>query len=373
MILPGAMLGMLGGGQLGRFFVLAARQMGYRVMVLDADPHSPAGQLADVHLQAGYDDPAALDRIAAQCAVATTEFENVPAQTLDWLAEKIPVYPSADAVRVAQNRLREKRFVREAGLETARFAAVSGPADFAEAAAQTGFPAILKTTELGYDGKGQRVLESADQLPQAFAALGEVECILEARVSLAREISVVVARDASGGVSAFPVAENVHRHGILHRSRAPAACGDALTQAAQDGAKKLAAALDYVGVLAVEYFETTDHRLLVNEIAPRTHNSGHYTLDACATSQFEQQLRMICGLGHGDTRLLAPVVMINLLGDLWSEQQPPAWAVLLEAPDVKLHLYGKREARPGRKMGHFNVLGEDQPPVERAEALFERL
>ncbi len=364
---------MLGGGQLGRFFTIAARQMGYRVAVLDADPDSPAGALADLHLRAGYDDEQALERLASECSVVTTEFENVPASTLAFLAERVAVHPSASAVAVTQNRLREKQFVNQVGAATARFAAVRGADDFEAAGEAVDFPAILKTAELGYDGKGQAVVDSAADLPSAFADLGGVECVLEERVALRRELSVVVARDARGQRSSFPVAENEHRNGILHRSVAPAGCPPVVAEEARFTAGRIADALDYVGVMAVEFFETEDSRLLVNEIAPRTHNSGHYSLDACVTSQFEQQLRMICGLAHGDTRLLSPVVMLNLLGDLWRGGDPD-FGRLLSEPALKLHLYGKREARPGRKMGHFNLLGDDAEALaEQAEALFEAL
>ncbi len=373
MILPGATLGMLGGGQLGRFFVIAARQMGYRVMVLDADPSSPAGALADAHLRAGHDDERALARLADECSVVTTEFENIPASALAFLAERVPVFPAPDAVAVSQNRLREKRFVNRIGASTATFAPVRGAEDFATAGASVGFPAILKTTELGYDGKGQVVVDSEDGLADAFAALGGVECVLEEKLDLLRELSVIVARDANGQRSALPVAENEHRNGILHRSMLPASCSPVVAEEARFTAGRIADALDYVGVLAVEFFETRDGRLLVNEIAPRTHNSGHYSLDACVTSQFEQQLRMLCGLAHGDTRLLSPVVMINLLGDLWDDGDPD-FGRLLKEPSLKLHLYGKREARPGRKMGHFNLLGDDPRELAaQAEALFQAL
>ena len=364
---------MLGGGQLGRYFTIAARNIGYRVMVLDADPQSPAGQLADVHLQADYDDAAALAQIAEQCAVATIEFENVPAAALEQLAKSIPVYPSVRAVKIAQNRIREKTFIRKAGLQTAEFAPIKSLDDIEAAAQAVPFPAILKTAELGYDGKGQVQLESADQLAAAFQSTGGVACVLEERVQLLREISVVVGRDASGQCKTFPVAENEHRNGILHCSVAPASCSEMTAKIARSAAIKLADALDYVGVLAVEFFETSEHRVLINEIAPRTHNSGHYTLDACATSQFEQQLRMVCGLPHGDMRLLSPVAMVNLLGDVWQNGEPN-WENLLADGDVKLHLYGKQEARTGRKMGHINLLSDSVTGLaERAESLFESL
>lgn len=364
---------MLGGGQLGRYFTIAARNMGYKVMVLDADPLSPAGQLADFHLQAGYDDAAALAQMAEQCDVATIEFENVPASVLERLAKSIPVYPSVSAVKVAQNRIREKTFIRKAGLQTAAFAEISALDDIQQASESVPFPAILKTSELGYDGKGQVQVASFDQLVNAFKSTGGVPCVLEERVNLLREISVVVGRNAAGHSQCFPVAENDHRSGILHCSIVPASCSEMTAKIARAAAMKLADALDYVGVMAVEFFETTEHRVLVNEIAPRTHNSGHYTMDACATSQFEQQVRMVCGLAHGSTQLLSPVAMVNLLGDVWKEGEPN-WGSLFADPDAKLHLYGKQSARPGRKMGHINLLGKRVDGLaENAESLFKLL
>ncbi len=373
MILPGATLGMLGGGQLGLYFTLAARNMGYKVMVLDADPQSPAGQLADIHLQAGYDDSAALAQMAKQCDVATIEFENVPASALELLAKSIPVYPSVSAVKVAQNRIREKTFIRQAGLQTAVFAEISSLDDIPQVTESVPFPAILKTSELGYDGKGQVLVASPGQLAEAFISTGSVPCVLEEQVNLLREISVVVGRDAAGRSKCFPVAKNDHRNGILHCSIVPASCSEMTAKIARAAAMKLADALDYVGVMAVEFFETVEHRVLVNEIAPRTHNSGHYTMDACATSQFEQQVRMVCGLPHGSTQLLSPVVMVNLLGDVWQGGEPN-WENLFADPDAKLHLYGKQSARPGRKMGHINLLGKRVDGLtQSAESLFESL
>jgi 5-(carboxyamino)imidazole ribonucleotide synthase len=373
MILPDATLGVVGGGQLGRMFTAAARTMGYQVIVLDPDPHSPAAALADRHLQADYADTAALEALGRACAAVTTEFENVPARSLELLAELCPVRPSAHAVAIVQDRIREKTFLRDQGLPTAPFEAVFRPEGLARALADVGAPALLKRAALGYDGKGQAVVDTEPEGLAAFEAMGGVPCVLERRVDLAVELSVVLARDAQGRITAFPVAENAHANGILDTSVVPARVPDTLARRTEEMARAVAEALDYCGVMAVEFFVTTGDELLINEIAPRPHNSGHYTLDACATSQFEQQVRMLCGLPAGDPRLLTPVVMVNLLGDLW-QHGTPAWDALLGDRRVKLHLYGKREARGGRKMGHFNLLDTD---IERALAdarvLFQRL
>jgi len=369
MILPGATLGMLGGGQLGRMFTVAARTLGYRVMVLDPDPNSPAGRIADEHIHAAYSDTWALEQMGKSCAVVTTEFENISADVLSQLSEFCPVRPSANAVKIAQNRIREKTFIRDVGLATAAFATVSCENDIQAACETVNFPAILKRAELGYDGKGQLVVEDADHVASAFLGLGKLPCVLEEKIDLEKEISVILGRNVHGDSQCFPIAENLHRQGILHSTTVPAAVDQALLDEAEAAAIRLADALDFCGVMAVEFFISTSGDLLVNEIAPRTHNSGHYTLDACVTSQFEQQVRMVCDLPFGDTRLLSPVAMINLLGDVWEGSTPP-WNVLLSDPDVKLHLYGKQEARPGRKMGHFNYLGEDRI---HAEKLFSEL
>jgi 5-(carboxyamino)imidazole ribonucleotide synthase len=355
MIFPDAMLGMLGGGQLGRMFTLAAHSMGYRVTVLDPDPLSPAGAIADVHLKAAYQDVEALQQLADTCEAVTTEFENVPADSLRWLANHCAVRPAGDAVAIAQDRAREKNFVRACGIEVAPFAVIEQPADLDRADAKL-FPGILKRARFGYDGKGQARVADAAEARRAFAAMGGETCVLERRIELACEISAVVARGADGAGLAFPVAENRHRNGILDVSIVPARVSPELARRAADWALKIAGKLDYCGVLAVEFFVTRSGELLVNEMAPRPHNSGHYSIDACMTSQFEQQVRTLCGLPLGDTRLLSPVVMVNLLGEAW-RQGAPAWERVLALPEAKLHLYGKHEARPGRKMGHYCVLG----------------
>ena len=356
-ILPPSTLGMLGGGQLGRMFVIAARTMGYDVIVLDPDPNSPAGGVASQHLSRVYDDTAALDYLAQHCAVVTTEFENIPALTLAYLAKSVTVHPSANVMHIAQHRKLEKQFFREQGLDTADFIALENEADL-ELARDFTFPSILKTATLGYDGKGQVNCEQFDDLEPAFEQVGRKHCVLEQRIDLACEVSVVLGRSTAGDVTCFPIAENSHANGILDVTMVPASISTALAEKVVDAATRIANGLDYCGVLAVEFFISTDDRVLVNEMAPRPHNSGHYTLDACATSQFEQQLRMVCGLPAGSCKLHSPVAMWNLLGDIWPEGGTPEWNAVLDLELAKLHLYGKTEARPGRKMGHVNCLGE---------------
>ena len=356
-ILPGATLGILGGGQLGRMFTIAARTMGYRVMVLDPDGASPAGQMADVHLQADYADHAALKQLGAACAAVTTEFENVPAASLIELASHCRVSPGAAAVAIVQDRSHEKSWLADNGFATAPFALVYSEGDLDAALADTGTPALLKVSRFGYDGKGQARVGTLDEARAAFREFGGQPCVLEGFVELEREVSVVLARDDAGECALFPLAENRHDNGILDVSIVPARVPDSLAAQARDTARAVADRLGYVGVMAVEFF-VAGGRLMVNEIAPRPHNSGHYTLDACVTDQFEQQVRALCGLPLGDPRLLSPVVMVNLLGDRW-RSGGPHWGALLAHPAIKLHLYGKQAARPGRKMGHFNVLDAD--------------
>jgi 5-(carboxyamino)imidazole ribonucleotide synthase len=358
MIVPDSVLGVLGGGQLGRMFTIAARSMGYRVWVLDPDPHSPAGSMADRHIQAGYRDAAALVEMGAGCAAVTTEFENVPAETLEFLEARLPVRPGSAAVAIARDRIREKTFIREQGLATAPFVPIQRREELEPAYAQLSMPALLKTAQLGYDGKGQVPVTSLAEAQQGFTQLQEAPCVLEQRVELALELSVILARSASGETALFPVSENVHAGGILDTTFVPARVPAAVAEQATGMARALADAMDYCGVLAVEFFLAGDGQLLINEMAPRPHNSGHYTVDACLTSQFEQQVRTLCGLPPGATTLLSPVVMVNILGDLWDPDTPP-WQQLLSHPQAKLHLYGKRHARPGRKMGHFNCLADD--------------
>lgn len=358
MILPGATLGLLGGGQLGRMFTAVARTRGYEVMVLDPDPASPAAQFASEHLCADYGDTAALDRLAGRCAAVTVEFENVPATVLERLVQRCVVRPGSRALAVCQERIAEKGFLQESGFPTARHEAVRSAADLERALDRIGMPALLKSSRLGYDGKGQHAVNAREEAAVAFAALGERECVLEERIDLATEVSVVLARGADGTVVPFPVSENTHRNGILDTSLVPARIPEALAGQATRMAGEIAAALDYVGVLAVEFFIDRAGRLLVNELAPRPHNSGHYTMDACLVSQFEQQLRALCGLPLGDPGLVRAAAMVNILGDLW-EGGEPDWSAVLAAPDARLHLYGKREPRRGRKMGHYTCLADN--------------
>ncbi|MEW5893541.1 MAG: 5-(carboxyamino)imidazole ribonucleotide synthase [Pseudomonadota bacterium] len=360
-LLPGATLGVLGGGQLGRMFTIAARTMGYRVVVFDPDITSPAGQMADEHLCADYRDPHALQRMAQACDAVTTEWENVPAESLAFLSQRCPVAPSAACLAIAQDRLAEKTRAQTFGCDTAPFANIEDAGDLVHAWSMIGAPALLKTRRLGYDGKGQARVNSLDELVAAFEQLGSVPCLLEGFLPLEREVSVVLARNAQGEVAVYPVAENQHRHGILDISIVPARVPEAIAAKARDMARRIAQGLDYVGVLAVEFFVLEDGRIVFNEMAPRPHNSGHYTLDATVCDQFEQQVRALAGLPLGDTRLLTPVVMVNLLGDIWAHG--PRWLELFKHPGVQLHLYGKTEARPGRKMGHYNCLA---PTLEAA-------
>ena len=353
-----AMLGMLGGGQLGRFFVIAAHELGYQVTVLDPDKNSPAGKIADVHLCAHYDDEAALKKMSATCQAVTTEFENVPANTLEKLALTTTVHPNASCVAVAQHRVLEKTFIKEAGLPVAPFAVINVATDLPNDAS-TLYPAILKVARFGYDGKGQARVKNQAEAQQAFAEFKQESCVLEQMLPLDLEVSVVLARDAIGNIAAFPTVENSHLNGILDISIAPARCSEVLKANAQILAKKLAEKLDYVGVLAVEFF-VVGNQLLVNEIAPRPHNSGHYTIDACVTNQFEQQVRAITGLPLGDASLHSDAVMVNILGDSWYDAKgnvlEPAWNKALNHTNLKLHLYGKHEPRKARKMGHFTVV-----------------
>ncbi len=369
MILPDATLGVLGGGQLGRMFVQAARSIGYRVWVLDADPHSPAGSIADRHLVAPYTEAAALREMSSHCAAITTEFENVPAETLAFLEARVPVRPGSSAVAIARDRIQEKTFIRGLGLATAPFVAVCTSEDLAQACTRIKLPALLKTAQLGYDGKGQFLIESAADALRGFHQLREAACILEERVELQQELSVILARSVDGSMAVYPVGENVHVDGVLDTTSVPARIPPAIAQQAVQMAQSLAVALDYCGVLAVEFFLTRSGELLINEMAPRPHNSGHYTLDACVTSQFEQQVRTLCGLPPGATTLLSPAVMVNLLGDLWRGNAPP-WQRLFQHPGAKLHLYGKRQARQGRKMGHYTCLAAQ---LDDAAAMAEEI
>jgi 5-(carboxyamino)imidazole ribonucleotide synthase len=364
-ILPGATVGVLGGGQLGRMFTLRARTMGYKVVVLDPDPHSPAGGLADQHLRAAYADRRALAELAASCDAVTTEFENVPAQALEQLAGSCLVRPPVEAVRIAQDRVAEKSFLHRHGFPTATFRPIRDRDELEEAFRSVPMPALLKTSRLGYDGKGQVVVSSLAEGLRAWEQLGGVACVLEERLDLERELSVILARGVDGAVTTFPPGENRHRDGILETTVVPARISALLAEEARVLAMTLAERMGYVGVLGVELFVAGGARLFVNEMAPRPHNSGHYTLDACSVDQFELQLRTLCDLPLVEPRLLSPVAMINILGDLW-QNGTPRWAEALRRPAVRLHLYGKAEPRPGRKMGHLTCLADD---ADRALAI----
>ncbi|MDE2343276.1 MAG: 5-(carboxyamino)imidazole ribonucleotide synthase [Betaproteobacteria bacterium] len=363
-------LGILGGGQLGRMFTSAARTMGYDVIVLDPDPTAPAAHFATRHLCAPFDDPAALETMARSCAAISTEFENAPATSLEFLARHCPVRPSASAVAIAQNRILEKTFFRDQGFPVGAFAVARDADEFRHALGDIKFPAIIKTAQFGYDGKGQYRVQTPQEALQVLTDHPDLlPVVIETQVALRLEISVLLARGADGQVALWPVAENRHRDGILDITIAPARIREELAARAGKIAAEIAERLDYVGVLAVEFFVTGIDTLLVNEMAPRPHNSGHYTLDACVTSQFEQQVRTLCGLPLGNPELLRPAVMVNLLGDLWAQGTPP-WEVIFQEPDAKLHLYGKQAPRPGRKMGHFTVLGNSaSEALEKAQRL----
>jgi len=370
MLLSGSTLGMLGGGQLGRLFALSARSLGYKVIVVEPDPTSPAGQVADEHIIAAYDDEKALEQLGKACDVITTEFENIPADVLRKLSQDCPVFPPADALEKAQDRIIEKEFILSCGLLPVPYGVITTKSDITKAIKEVTFPAILKTARFGYDGKGQQTINNAEDVEAAFMAINQVDCVLEQRIDLDCEISVILGRNENGESHCHPVVENIHQDGILYQSLVPARVADNTASAAQAAAIRMADKLNYVGVMAVEFFVTKKGELLVNEMAPRTHNSGHYTVDACVTSQFEQQVRMVCGLPFGDTTLLSPVVMTNLLGDIWggeNKEIQPHWENLLKSGSSKLHLYGKQVAREGRKMGHYCTLS-DKLEDAKAEA-----
>ncbi len=358
-ILPGATLGVMGGGQLGRMFVHAAQQMGYFTAVLDPDPASPAGLVAHYHIQADYLDEQGLAQLMQRSAAVTTEFENVPAGALATLGAHRPVAPGAEAVAICQDRAREKAHFGACGVPCAPYAVIETAADLA-AVDEGLLPGILKTASLGYDGKGQVTVSTRDELAAAWAELRQVRCVLEKRLDLAFEVSVIVARNADGELVHFPLQQNLHRGGILAVTTVPAPDLTAELQAqAVRAAETVAASMHYVGVLCVELFVLRDGRIVANEMAPRPHNSGHYTMDACNVSQFDLQVRAMAGLPLVAPRLHSPVVMLNLLGDLWFDAQgrerEPDWAAVLALPGTHLHLYGKVSARRGRKMGHLNI------------------
>ncbi|HEY9870562.1 MAG TPA: 5-(carboxyamino)imidazole ribonucleotide synthase [Candidatus Obscuribacterales bacterium] len=354
-IMPGATLGVLGGGQLARMFAMAARRLGYEVVVFAPDKDTPAGQVCPRTVTADYGDGQALREFAAQVEVVTLEFENVPAQALETIEATTPVRPGSQVLAITQNRLKEKSFLAERGFPVTPFRAVRGVEQLLSELPRVGPPAVLKTVGFGYDGKGQRLIASDQEAAQAFAELGSGEMVLERFVRLAMELSVIGARGIDGSFACFGPVENRHCQHILDVSAVPAAVSAEVADRAVALTKQVMEALDVVGLLCVEFFLSQTGELLVNELAPRPHNSGHYSIEACPVSQFEQQVRAITGLPLGATELLKPAAMANLLGDLWAGGEPD-WTRVLCVPGVSLHLYGKREARPGRKMGHLTAL-----------------
>jgi 5-(carboxyamino)imidazole ribonucleotide synthase len=366
-ILPGATIGCLGGGQLGRMFALAARKMGYRVHTVDPTPDSPTGQISDREFNVPFSDIPTLLEFAEGVDVVTYDFENIPVAALDALAPKVALRPGRDVLYTTQNRRREKEFLQRNNFPVAPFRVVQSEVDLREAVTALGFPCVLKTADFGYDGKGQQKLSAESDLAAVWKQHGAAVGVVESWISFAAELSVVVARgvqglDGQNPVQAFPPTVNEHENHILATSIAPAPLAASILARAQSIASEIAIKLDVIGLLAVEFFLTRRGELLVNELAPRPHNSGHYSFDACVTSQFEQQLRAVCGLPLGDARLLSPVLMRNLLGDVWANGTPD-WPALLALPGLRLHLYGKSEPRAGRKMGHYCVLS---PTMEQA-------
>jgi len=364
-IAPGATLGVLGSGQLGRMFTIAARRMGYRVHTFSPDQDTPTGQVADREITAPYEDLEALRAFAEDVAVVTFEFENVPSDAVHALEGLVPVRPSRTALYTAQHRGREKAFLSERGFPTVPFARASTLAELQDGVARIGTPVVIKSAAFGYDGKGQHKITRPNEVERVWNALEGREVLVERFVSLQAEISVIAARGLDGMVAEYPPFENRHSNHILDVTTAPALIPAAIAARAREIARAILEALDYIGLLCVEFFVTTDGDLLVNELAPRPHNSGHLTFDAAVTSQFEQQVRAICGLPLGSTELLRPAAMANLLGDLWAEGEPN-WAAACRFPDVKLHLYGKTQPRAGRKMGHLTATART---VEEAQEL----
>ena len=354
-VLPGSIVGVLGSGQLGRMFAIAARRMGYRVHTYSPDADTPTGQVADLEIQGAYEDLDAVEAFAKNVKVVTFEFENVPFATTVAAEKHAPVRPAGSVLHTSQQRLREKGFLRNAGLPVANFFAVRTLADLEAGIGRVGLPCVLKTASFGYDGKGQSKIETIEQAADAWKSIAGHEAIVEAWVDFEKEVSVVAARGMDGSFAHWGVIENDHHHHILDISTAPAIVTPAVEKRAIELARTVLEQLQVVGVLCIEMFLTRRGELLINELAPRPHNSGHLTFDASVTSQFEQQLRAVCGLPLGSTELLHPAAMANLLGDLWSEGEPD-WAAALAIPDVKLHLYGKIEPRRGRKMGHLTAL-----------------
>jgi 5-(carboxyamino)imidazole ribonucleotide synthase len=361
-ILPGKTIGVLGGGQLGRMFAHAAERLGYRVHIYEPAADCPAGEVSALEVNAAYTDVRRLAEFVKTCDVVTYEFENIPAEPLRQVERLVQLHPHWSVLETCQNRTREKNWLRQHGFPHVPFAEVAAGGDLAEAVRAIGLPCVVKTADFGYDGKGQMKVTDAAMLAKAVAAFAGQRAVVEKFITFQCELSVVVARTAAGAVRTFPVAENIHTNHILDFSIAPARVTDALRTRAEELGRAIAERLGVVGLLAIELFVTDRGEILVNELAPRPHNSGHYTMDACVTSQFEQHVRAVCGLPLGDVTLTAPAVMVNILGDAWQWSGPqlvgaPDWAAVLAEPRAKLHLYGKREPRIGRKMGHFTVCG----------------
>ncbi len=365
---PGGTIGVLGSGQLGRMLAIAARRMGYRIHVLSPDSDTPAGQVADLEIVAPYTDLDAVGRLARAVDVVTFEFENIPPQAAAAAAQHAPLRPGQHVLKMTQNRLREKAMLNAAGFETTRYAAVRAPDDIRAAVDNVGLPAVLKTADFGYDGKGQVKVASPEEVAHAWSRIGGDEAILERHVEYQLELSVVAARGLSGRVVDYGAIENHHALHVLDYSIVPARIPQAVAGQARRIARSVLEHLQVVGVMTVEFFLTHDHRLLINELAPRPHNSGHLTIDTCVTDQFEQQVRAVCGLPLGATRRHGAAAMVNLLGDCW-KQGVPDWPAALSDPDLKLHLYGKSDPRSGRKMGHLTALARSaQDAVSKALA-----
>jgi 5-(carboxyamino)imidazole ribonucleotide synthase len=356
-ILPNSTIGVFGSGQLGRMFAIEARKMGYRVHTFSPASDTPTGQVADFETSADYEDLKTVEKFARSVDVVTFEFENVPSKTVETAAQFVGVFPKGEILHTTQNRLREKNFLSKNGFPIAPFRHIKTINDLYQAVPEIGLPAVLKTAGFGYDGKGQSKINSSADIKTAFDRLGGKESVLEAFVDFEKEVSVIAARDRKGNFAHYGVIENAHANHILDVSFAPAVCSEKIFNEAIEIARSVAETLDYVGTLCVEFFLTKDEKLLINELAPRPHNSGHLTFDACVTSQFEQQLRAVCGLPLGSTEFYAPCAMANLLGDLWQAGEPN-WQKALEIENIKLHLYGKTKARTGRKMGHLTAVAE---------------
>lgn len=369
---PGSTIGILGGGQLARMLCMEAKRMGYRTLVWTGGLEAPAMALCDEVIELPFDDPDAITRFTAIADVATAEFENIPRATLDAVSSLVPLRPSAHAIATCANREQEKTFLRQQQIPCAPFWIVTNAAELAQAMNELAGPGVLKTSAFGYDGKGQRKLTGKEEPARVWEEFSSPRAILEGFINFQSELSVMIARNPAGQIRCFDPVENQHRHHILDLTIAPAQVPDTINQCAREIATRIVEAFDYVGLMGVEFFLTADGTLLVNEMAPRPHNSGHHTIDACETSQFEQQLRAVCGLSLGSTRLMTPAVMLNLLGDMWpGVEQSPDWTTILDDSSAALHLYGKKRAIERRKMGHATFLGENARA--RAEAAKSKL